>query len=166
MILNPSALTPWSFITSIFLHGSIAHIFFNGFALFMFGPYLERQIGTRDFILFFLAAGIIGNACYVLAILAGIIPSAPALGASGAIYGILGALSILLPSLVVYIYFVPMPIRYATILWLALETIGTFNPNSGIASVAHLGGLLFGIAYGFYYKNKIKRDVVGPNVLI
>ncbi|MGB9635300.1 MAG: rhomboid family intramembrane serine protease, partial [Candidatus Micrarchaeia archaeon] len=138
---------PYRFITSIFLHGGFAHIFYNMFAMFMFAPLLEHKVGTKHFIIILLLSGITGSVLYYITVLLGIIPPLPALGASGAIYGILGALSILMPDLVIYFWFFPMKMRNAAILWILIEFIGSFNPYSGIASAAHLGGLLFGIAY-------------------
>lgn len=149
---------PWRFITSVFLHGSFEHILFNGLALFMFGSVLERVITTKQYLTLYLGAGIIGGILYYLTFLLGIIPPIPALGASGAIYGIMGALAILVPNLTVYMWFAPMKIRYAAVLWIILEFIGTFNISSGIASAAHLGGLVFGIIYGIYLKRQIDSE--------
>ncbi len=157
---NPANPNWWMFITSIFLHGSITHIFFNGYALFAFGPLLEQRIGSMKFLGMYLAAGIIGNMLYYATILAGIIPPVPALGASGSIYGILGALSILMPQLVLLIFgIVPLQIRHATVLWIMLEFTGSFNANSGIGSAAHLGGLLFGLAYAKFVEAKIPQYI-------
>ncbi len=161
LIFDPGNLALWTFISAVFLHGGVTHLFFNSFALIIFGPYLERVIGRRQFITLFFLAGIAGSALYLLTIYLGIVPPRPALGASGAIYGILGALTILTPGLVVYLYFVPMPIRYAAVLWIIFETIGSFNPYSGIGSAAHLGGLLFGIAFGLWYKNQMRPPSAG-----
>ncbi len=147
-------LQPWVFITSCFLHGGIAHLFFNCFALLMFGPYLEREIGTKKFLLLFLLAGIIGNITYYLTIFLGIIPAIPALGASGGIFGILGALAVIKPNMRIFVFFIPMSIKTAAILWFVLEFVGTFNVGSGIASGAHLGGLVFGLLFGKYCKKK------------
>lgn len=154
---NPKALGIWMFVTSIFLHGSITHIAFNAFALLMFGPYLENKIGGKQFLILFLSAGIIGNILYWATILAGIIPAVPALGASGAIYGILGMLSVIAPELIVFVFYFPLPIRIATIVWILLEFFGSFDASSGIGSAAHLGGLVFGILYGMYGKPKQRR---------
>ena len=149
---NPALVSsqPWGFLTSIFLHASFLHLFFNGFALFMFGPLLEQKVGSGKFLEVFLLAGIGGSVFYYLFIIAGITPPLPALGASGAIYGILGALAILTPDLVVLVWFVPMRMREAAIFWVAMEFLGTFNPASGIASAAHLGGLFLGVAYAHF----------------
>ena len=154
---NPQALAPWQFITSIFLHSTedFNHIIFNTIGILMFGPYLEKRIGSKNFLILFLLAGISGSLLYYITILLGVIPPNSAYGASGAIYGILGALSVLVPRLVIYFYFVPMPIRIATVLWILIELLGSFNPYSKIASAAHLGGLLFGIVFGLWYRNKV-----------
>ena len=153
---------PWVFITSCFLHGDMTHLFFNSFALLMFGPYLEREIGAKNFILLFFLAGIAGNLTYFLTILVGIIPPVPALGASGSIFGILGALAIIKPNMRIFLFFIPMSIQTAAVVWFVLELIGSFNVASGIASAAHLGGLVLGLLYGKYYKNREKEVDFDP----
>jgi hypothetical protein len=147
---------PWTFITSIFLHADIAHLFFNMFALFMFGLYLEARVSKKEYLLLFFSAGFLGNIAYLLTS-----PSAsrPAVGASGAIYGILGTLAILYPSLIVYVGYAPMPMIIAAIFWAILEFLGMFTP-SNIAHQSHLAGLIVGVLYGFYlrkHKRKIYR---------
>ena len=149
------ALTqPWRFVTSMFLHGSVMHIFFNAYALFIFGSILERKVSSKDYLIIFFGAGLIGGFLYYLTYVLGIIPPIPALGASGAIYGILGAVAVLIPDLVIFFWFFPMKIRYAAILWVVLEFMGTFDITSGVASAAHLGGLLFGIAYAWFLSRR------------
>ncbi len=146
--LDPKNLAakPWGLLTSIFLHGSITHLFFNGFALLMFGPLLESQLGSKKFFSLFLAAGLGGSLLYFAFYALGLSAGVPALGASGAVYGVLGALAILAPNIVVLVFFIPMPIRQAALVWVAIEFLGTFNPASGIASAAHFGGLIVGFA--------------------
>jgi membrane associated rhomboid family serine protease len=78
----------------------------------------------------------------------------PALGASGAVYAILGAVAMLLPEVVVYLWFFPVKMRYAAIIWFLIEFLGTFDTGSGIASAAHLGGLIFGLVCGWYLSRK------------
>ncbi|MDD5171693.1 MAG: rhomboid family intramembrane serine protease [Candidatus ainarchaeum sp.] len=155
-IFDPAlALTqPWRFITSMFLHGSITHLFFNAYALFMFGSILETQISKKDYLIIYFGAGLLGGLLYYATYLLGIIPPIPALGASGAIYGILGATAILLPEMRIFFFFFPIKMRYAAILWFALEFLGTFDISSGIASAAHLGGLIFGVAYAWYLSKR------------
>jgi membrane associated rhomboid family serine protease len=155
---------PWRFITSLFLHGSFMHLFFNAYALFMFGSILETRISRNDYLVIFFGAGLIGSIIYYLTTLGpwpplcegigGSIVLCSALGASGAIYGILGAVAILLPNLRIFFMFFPVRMREAAILWLILEFVGTFDQSSGIGSAAHLGGLLFGLGYAWYLNRR------------
>lgn len=154
---------PWRFLSSMFLHGSFMHIFFNAYALFMFGSVLETQVEKRDYLIIYFGAGLLGGIIYYLTTLGpwpplcmdnGIVVLCSALGASGAIYGILGAVAMLLPDMRIFFWFFPMKMRHAAILWVALEFFGTFNIASGIASAAHLGGLAFGLAYAWYLKRR------------
>lgn len=141
---------PWMFITAIFLHDdtSIDHIFYNTFALFLFGIYLERMISEKQYIMLFLVSGMIGNFAYFFI---NRDPNIPAIGASGAIYGIIGTLALLRPTLTIYLFYVPIPLLLAAFIFMIKEFIGIFIP-SPIASQAHLAGLLFGMAYGYYLK--------------
>ncbi len=145
---------PWMFISSIFLHASFDHLFFNMFALFFFGLYLERMVGRTAFAALFLFSGIIGNVGYMITAPN---PYIPAVGASGAVYGVIGALAILTPFLLVYIYgMLPVPMIVAAFLWGLLDFLGLFNP-SGIAHGAHLLGMLVGITYGLILRMRTRR---------
>lgn len=148
---------PWLFITSMFLHGGVMHLFFNGWALFLFGPFLERRVGGKEFLKIFFASGIAGSLLYWITILIGIIPPIPALGASGAIFGVMGALAVFEPNLRIFIWFIPMRMKEAIVLWFILEFLGTFDISSGVASAAHLGGLIFGYFYAKYTKQQMER---------
>ncbi len=163
MIIRLFALTPttalsqpWTLVTAMFLHGGLLHILFNMFALFMFGPLLEQRIGSRRFLLLYFAAGILGNITYLLSAWG---QNIPALGASGAIYGILGAMALLEPNLVIFMMFIPMPMWMASIAWVFLEFTNTMNTNSTIASWAHLGGLFAGFAYGYFLRSKARKFI-------
>ena len=156
-ILNLDSLTfvpalvvkePWTLLTSIFLHADVSHLVFNMFALFIFGIYLERVVSSKDYLLIFLLSGIVGNLGYMLTTSDQTIP---AVGASGGIYGIIGALATIRPFSIIYIQFVPLPMILAAALWGISEFLGLFSP-SYIAHGAHLFGLLFGIAYGLYIR--------------
>jgi len=140
---------PWTFITSIFLHADFLHLFFNLFALFFFGIYLERIIGNGSFAALFIVAGIVGNLGYLLTASN---PFIPAIGASGAIYGIIGTLAVIAPSLLVYIYgFIPVPMALAAFIWVLMDVAGLFMPT-GVAHAAHLGGMVVGLIYGAYLR--------------
>lgn len=156
-LLVPSLLAsqPWTLITSMFLHGGFAHLFFNGFALYMFGPYLEQIIGSKKFLGLYFASGIVAGLAYASTYFLHIIPDIPALGASGAIFGILGAIAVLRPNLqILMLGFIPMSMKQAAVFWVVLEFIGTFNIASGVASAAHLGGLVFGFLAAKYFLRK------------
>lgn len=146
---------PWTFITSIFLHADLAHLFFNMFALFMFGLYLETRVTEKQYLMIFFIAGIFGNLAYWFTAPSGLIP---AVGASGAVYGIMGMLAMLHPGLVVYVGFAPMPMIFAAVMWFLMEFTGMFTPSS-IAHQAHLAGLVVGAAYGLYVRRKRNRLV-------
>jgi uncharacterized protein len=144
------ALTyPWMFVTSIFLHASLSHLFFNMLALFFFGITLEPMIGRGRFFVLFMASGIVGNVGYMLTAPD---PMTPGIGASGAIYGVVGALAVLAPLRLVFVGMVPMPMILVAIGYAFLAYIGLFGGSSGIAEGAHLGGMALGAAYGLYLR--------------
>ena len=145
---------PWRIVTSMFLHGSIAHLFLNCFALFLFGLILEKEIGTKNFLLLFFCSGMLAGIGAAL-----FYPFS--LGASGAIYGMMGMLAILKPGMTVWVSYVPMPMIVAIFVWAAIDFFGIFMP-SNVANAAHLAGLFFGVAAGishrlFYRKPKTSK---------
>jgi len=141
-------LRPWTIITHAFLHGSFSHLLYNMFALVLFGFILEKIIGHKNFILIYVIAGVASSfAC---------IPLYPAsLGASGAIFGIIGALAVLRPKMIVWVFSIPMPMALAAVFWGLGDFIGLFVP-SGTANAAHLAGLAVGLVAGFIFRKKFK----------
>jgi len=150
----------WRVVTSMFLHGDFLHLFFNSFALFMFGPILEQTIGYRRYLFVYFISGILGGTAYILTSLITNELFTPAVGASGAIYGVIGTLAILRPTTIVFVYFVPVPLLFLAMIWIVTESLGTllqlFGAKSAIASQAHLAGLLFGLWYGKFLKEKTR----------
>lgn len=144
---------PWTFITSIFLHADFSHLFFNMFALFIFGIYLEPRVNEKTYLSIFFLAGIVGNLGYMLTALGSTIPG---LGASGAIYGIMGAVAVLEPYATVYLGFVPMPMIFAAFIWTITGFFGLFVPGN-IAHGSHLAGLFIGVVFGFYLRRQRRR---------
>lgn len=147
---------PWTFVTAMFLHADLTHISFNMLALFIFGTYLEEKIDQKTFLVIYFASGIIGNVGYMITAPGSMIPG---LGASGAIYGIMGALAMISPFAIIYFYGVPMPMLVASIVWIVTEFLGVFVP-SDVAHGAHLGGLFFGIAIGLYLRSEMKKSKI------
>jgi membrane associated rhomboid family serine protease len=150
LVLNQDSWSqPWRFLTSIFLHGSPAHLILNLFALILFGFILERVIGSKRFIFVFFISGILANLISV-----NFYPSS--LGASGAIYGILGCLTVLRPRMTVWVYSLPMPMFLASIIWIGIGIFGILNPSQ-IGDIAHLSGIAAGAILGFYYYKDFKE---------
>ena len=137
---------PWILLTSIFLHGSLIHLLSNMFALGLFGMILENITGTKKFLIIFLISGIAASFA------ASFFYSA-ALGASGAIFGVLGALAAMRPKMTVWTYGVPMPMFVAAAFWLLLDIGGVFYPSS-VANTPHIAGLAAGIAFGLKLREK------------
>ncbi len=134
----------WRFFTAVFLHGNFTHLLYNVFALALFGSMLEKMIGSRRFLILFFITGILAN-------IFSINFYDNSLGASGAIFGIIGALIIIRPLMIVWAFGLPMPIFLAGILWAIGDAIGIFVP-SNVANLAHLSGMFFGLVFGILYK--------------
>jgi hypothetical protein len=149
----------WTIITSMFMHGGVAHLFVNMFSLMFLGAFVERLIGSKRFLGIYLISGIIASLFYVLFAYAFGGMDVSAVGASGAIFGIAGMLVILTPKMPVYIMFIPvaMPMWFGVILMLALMWLLTITINLPIGNAAHLGGLITGMIYALYLRNKYKR---------
>lgn len=135
---------PWSFVTYMFLHGGLGHIFFNMLSLFFFGPRLESRLGGRAFLGLYFASGIMGA---VLSI--PFTPYAPIIGASGAVYGVMLGYAMFWPRDQILIWgIVPVEARFLIIAMTALSLFGGFSPGSGgIAHFAHLGGFVGGYLF-------------------
>lgn len=136
----------WQLGTYLFLHGGLFHILFNMLALWMFGSELEWLWGTRRFVRFYFITGVGAALCSTI-----VAPNStiPIIGASGAIYGILAAYGILFPDRILLLYFViPIKAKYFVLILGALAFWSSLNASgSGIAHMAHLGGMLFGWLY-------------------
>lgn len=147
---------PWTLITHMFLHSptDIFHLLFNMITLYFFGTYLEKLIGNKSFILMYLISGIVAALGFIL--IEGN-TGVGLVGASGAIFGVLGAVAFIDPNLQVFVYFIPMKIKYMIVIFalISLFFIGG-NGSSMIAHAAHLSGLIVGLAFGYYYRNRLK----------
>ncbi len=148
---------PWQLVTAIFLHGGMDHYLINMIVLFFFGAELERRVGGKKYLEIFLVSGIAGNIGYLIFCYA-THSMYPALGASGAIYGVMAALAIIAPEIrVLLFFFIPLSIRVALLLFILYNLISMpFSSITGIAYSAHLAGILAGL----YYGHKIGRRPV------
>ncbi|MFC2008281.1 rhomboid family intramembrane serine protease [Chloroflexota bacterium] len=150
-------LQPWTIVTNLFIHAGLGHIIFNMLTLYFFGTYLSRLVGNTKFLLVYFCGGILGNILFIfLALLGGMLsirflgsPFSVAVGASGAVFALGGALAAMKPRLRVLVFPIPVPIP----LWVAV--IGGFFVMSFFPQVAwqaHLGGLVFGLVTGYFFR--------------
>lgn len=178
---------PYQLVTYMFVHREFSHIFFNMFALFMFGRALETIWGAKRFLIFYLVSGIGAGllqevvqfveyetiySSYTLVKMGnGTIPMADFLnlwrtiGASGAIYAILLGFGMSFPNERMFIFPIPVPIKakYFVIGYVLIElALGFSGSADGIAHFAHLGGMLFGFVLILYWRKA--RKIGGPYV--
>jgi len=146
---------PWTIVTNMFIHSpfpDIGHILANMITLYFFGSVLARLLGERYFLLIYLCGGLVGNLLYM--VMAN--PYSIAIGASGAVFAVAGALTLLRPDMRVMIFPlpVPLPLWVAVIGGFLLFTVFSIAHILPIAWQAHLGGLVFGMAAAFFFRKK------------
>jgi membrane associated rhomboid family serine protease len=136
----------WQLFTYMFLHGGFFHLLFNMFILWMFGSEIEKMWGSREFLRYYFITGIGAGVLTVLTSWNSMIPT---IGASGAIYGILVAFAVLFPNRLIYLYFLfPIKAKHLVIIFVVVELYASLHSsNTGIANIAHLGGMLVGYFY-------------------
>jgi rhomboid family protein len=143
-------------LTSVFMHGSIAHIFGNMFFLWIFGDNIENKIGHYRYLIFYLICGILASLAHVYSsLLLNDNLLIPTLGASGAISGVLGAYLLLFPKkrvkVILFYFLTDMPAIGAIGIWFLFQLVsglgilGTDAQGGGIAYGAHIGGFLSGL---------------------
>lgn len=151
---------PWQLFTYMYMHGGFSHLFFNMFALWMFGMELENMWGSKTFFIFYTVCGVgagIANA-FLAPLVSYIPPNVPTVGASGSIYGVLIAFGMIFPNRYIYIYFMlPIKAKYLVIVYILIEVFAVASQSqSGIAHIAHLGGGVVGFLYVYFILNKGK----------
>lgn len=165
---------PWQFITYMFMHGNFSHLFFNMFALWMFGYALENHWGSKRFLVYYLITGV-GAALIQTGVLAleirGMTQSLPpfaaqhyinqivTVGASGAVYGILLAFGMCFPNVPIFLYFFfPIKAKWFVIIYGVIELFaGIGGTADGVAHFAHLGGMIFGLLLILYWRKHGSR---------
>jgi membrane associated rhomboid family serine protease len=181
MIINYVALKPsdflqgknvWTLFTHFFMHGGLLHLFINMFVLFSLGGMMEKIIGTKRYVGFYLLSGLFAGLLFVL--LAGLFGDSSlgarifgevgisAVGASGAIFAIAGLFVVLLPNVrfsIIFFPFFSLPGYIMVPLVLVVTWIASSAGGLPIGNVAHFGGFLAGLGYGFYLKNKYKNKI-------
>lgn len=143
-------LQPWRIVSYQFIHdmSSPWHVLFNMVGLYFFGPPLERYMGSRRFVPFYLFCGAVGGVFFIVLTLVGFLGPYPLVGASGSILGLLAASAILFPQSIIVLFVVPVPIRIGAILlavgyflWVVMQ-----GANAG-GNVVHLAGMATGAGY-------------------
>ena len=173
-----SDFNPLQLITYMFMHANFQHIFFNMFAVWMFGRVLENTWGPKKFLFYYLLCGVGAGLIQELVQYidyavnlshydgvqtgTGVIPMAEfinmwnTVGASGAVYAILLAFGMLFPNSEMFVFPIPMPIKakYFVIGYAVIELFLGITGGDGIAHFAHLGGMLFGLVLILYWRKK------------
>ena len=144
----------WQLLTYGFLHGSLTHLFFNMFALYMFGGEIERLFGSRRFLVYFLTC-VVGAAVAQLIVL-GVMnrPPVPTVGASGGVFGLLLAYGLAFPHRKLMLLFPPIPMPawlFVTLYGLLELYLGVAGSGQGVAHFAHLGGMAAGAMLLVYW---------------
>jgi membrane associated rhomboid family serine protease len=175
---------PHQLVTHLFMHGGFEHIFFNMFALWMFGSILENYLGPRKFLIFYMASGL-GAGLLHLGVLymenapvmeffqhlpsdqqaellysPGFRVNTPTVGASGAVFGCLAAFGYLFPNSLIYLYFfIPIKAKWFVILYAVGELFLGIRNSAGdnVAHWAHLGGAIVGFLLVYYWKKNRHR---------
>ena len=167
---------PYQLLTYMFMHANFEHIFFNMFALWMFGNTLENIWGSKRFLLFYIVCGLGAGICQEvvqfidfgmrtdwkgLAVLNDgmreVLNTWNTVGASGAVYGLLLAFGMLFPNSRIYLYFlVPIKAKWFIIGYAVIELLSGFFSSGNVAHFAHLGGMLFGLILILIWKKKGK----------
>jgi len=150
---------PWQLVSYGFLHGGIAHLFFNMFALYMFGLPVERVWGMRRFVIYYFVC-LVGAGLVQLLVAAMAGEIYPTIGASGAVFGVLLAYGLMFPNSTIVLLIPPIPIKakYFVVGYGLLTLLfGMTGTMSGVAHFAHLGGMLFGFALIVYWSSRKGR---------
>ena len=157
---------PWQLVTYAFLHDptGLAHIFFNMFALYMFGPALEEYWGARCFLGYYLVCVIAAGATQ-LAVEYAFGSGEPTIGASGGIFGILLAFAMLFPRVRILLYFaIPMPAWLFVTGYAVIELFfGVTGRQASVAHFAHLGGMVGGALMLLYWRLRADRGGWRPS---
>ena len=141
------AFQVWQLLTYGFLHGSLTHLVFNMFALYMFGGPIEGLLGPRRYLVYYLVC-VVGAAVAQLVVLANMDrPPVPTVGASGGVFGLLLAFGMAFPRQKIMLIFPPIPMQawlFVTLYGLLELYLGVTGSGQGVAHFAHLGGMAAG----------------------
>ena len=146
----------YQFVTYMFLHASLEHLFFNMFALWMFGRTLEYALGSKRFLIYYMVCGV-GAALiqYLTALAFGELPLL-LVGASGAVMGLLLAFGVMHPNAVIMLLIPPIPMKakWFVIIYAVIELFLGWRGVGNVAHFAHVGGMLWGFLLLHWWKRR------------
>ena len=137
----------WQLVTYAFLHGNTLHLFFNMFALYMFGGEIERVFGPRRYLQYYFVTVIVAAITQLVVSGVGSATPYPTVGASGGVFGLLLAFGMLFPRRMIMLIFPPVPMPawlFVTVYGVLELYLGVTGTSQGVAHFAHLGGMLGG----------------------
>lgn len=148
----------WQVITYAFLHGGWGHIFFNMFALWMFGGPIEHLLGAKHYAFYYFFCAVTAALAHLLVAQFVIHGFYPTIGASGAVFGLLVAFGLMYPRVQMFLIFLPIPMPAWVFVtgYILLELFfGVSGYESGVAHFAHLGGAVGGFILLQYWRGKL-----------
>ena len=135
-------IRPWTVITYQFVHGGTFHLLFNMLALVFFGPRLELELGSKDFLLLYFISGIAGGLLSLLT------PFTAIIGASGSLFGVMMAYAMIWPRTQILVWgIIPVEARWLVVFMTGMSLFGGFSGGGDIAHFAHLGGFIGGFLF-------------------
>lgn len=158
---------PYQLVTHMFMHASQSHIFFNMFGLFMFGPHVERYMGSKNFFILYFLSGfgaLLAHFAVQYSLVSGmdVTQLRGMVGASGALMGVVIAFATIYPNMKLMLIFPPIPIKakYMALFYVGIDLFsGITGAQANVANFAHLGGALTGfiLTYYFFKGNSYRR---------
>jgi membrane associated rhomboid family serine protease len=157
---NYPSFMPWQLLTYGFMHGSFTHLFFNMFAIFMFGSEIERLFGAKRYLIYYLSCVVGAALMHLIVITAAHMAPLPVVGASGGVFGLLLAFGMAYPKRMIMMLFPPIPMPawlFVTLYGLLELYLGIAQTAQGIAHFAHLGGMATGFVLIRYWTARGRR---------
>jgi membrane associated rhomboid family serine protease len=160
--LQSGLFRPWQLLTYGFLHSTdmISHIFFNMFAVFMFGSEVERLFGEKRYLIYYLTCVVGAALMHMIVVTAANLPPYPTIGASGGVFGLLLAFGMAYPKRQLMLIFPPIPMPawlFVTLYGLLELYLGVTRTASGVAHFAHLGGMATGFVLIRYWQAQRRK---------
>lgn len=151
---------PWQLLTYGFMHGGLMHLFFNMFALFMFGSEIEQLFGPRRYLTYYLACVVGAALMHLIVVGTSQMPPMPTVGASGGVFGILLAYGMAYPMRKLFVIPIPVPLPawlFVTLYGVLELYLGITQTAQGVAHFAHLGGMATGFVMIRYWRAQARR---------